>query len=147
MFNLRIWISLSLAVLILFSSSFADTEKISISIVQKLKTTDTPKPISWVVIPDGSGRSLLVLQGGKVLIIPSDQSGEKINSFLELSPDDMIVKDFEEGLLGLVFHPNYERNGLFYLYHTLQNPKRSVLVEKRIRIKKHSHWIKAIREH
>ena len=89
-----------------------------------------------MVIPDGSGRSLLVLQGGKVLIIPSDQSGEKINSFLELSPDDMIVKDFEEGLLGLVFHPNYERNGLFYLYHTLQNPKRSVLVEKRIKNQK-----------
>ena len=126
MFNLRTLVSISLLFLVLFSSSFADTEKISISIVQKLEDSDTPKPISWVVIPDGSGRSLLVLQGGKVLIIPSGQSGEKINSFLELSAEDMIVKDFEEGLLGLVFHPKYERNGLFYLYHTLQNPKRSV---------------------
>jgi quinoprotein glucose dehydrogenase len=136
MFNLRSWISISLPILILYSGSLADTEKISISIVQKLEDSETPKPISWVLIPDGSDRSLLVLQGGKVLIIPSDQSGGKINSFLELSAKDMIVKDFEEGLLGLVFHPNYERNGLFYLYHTLQNPKRSVLVEKRIKNQK-----------
>ena len=98
MFNLRSWISISLPILIIYSGSLADTEKISISIVQKLEDSETPKPISWVLIPDGSERSLLVLQGGKVLIIPSDQSGGKINSFLELSAKDMIVKDFEEGL-------------------------------------------------
>ena len=43
------------------------------------------------------------------------------------------MKDFEEGLLGLVFHPKYQSNGLFYLYHTLQSPKRSVLVERRVK--------------
>ena len=48
----------------------------------------------------------------------------------------MIVKDFEEGLLGLVFHPKYRSNGLFYLYHTLQSPKRSVLVERRVKDQK-----------
>lgn len=110
-----------------------ETQKVSISIEQKLQDTETPKPISWVVVPDKSGRSLLVLQGGRVLILPSDLSETDILLFLELSPEEMIVKDFEEGLLGLVFHPQYRSNGLFYLYHTLQEPKRSVLVERRVK--------------
>jgi quinoprotein glucose dehydrogenase len=115
---------------------FAETKKLSIPIQQKLKETETPKPISWVVLPDGSGRSLLVLQGGKVLIVPPEFKGKKIRTFLEISSEEMIVKDFEEGLLGLVFHPQYLSNGLFYLYHTLQEPKRSVLVERRMQDRK-----------
>ncbi len=114
----------------------AEIEKITIPINQQLKEQDTPKPISWIVVPDGSGRSLLVLQGGKVLIIPSNLNENGIKPLLELSSEDMIVKDFEEGLLGLVFHPKYKNNGLFYLYHTLQSPKRSVLVERRIKDQK-----------
>ncbi len=111
----------------------AGAETITISIQQELKKTDTLKPISWVVVPDGSDRSLLVLQGGRILSVPSDRKESRITSFLKLSPDQMIVKDFEEGLLGLVFHPKYRSNGLFYLYHTLQSPKRSVLVERRVK--------------
>ena len=114
----------------------AGTETITISIQQELKKTDTLKPISWVVVPDGSDRSLLVLQGGQVLSVPADRKQSKITSFLKLSPEQMIVKDFEEGLLGLVFHPKYRSNGLFYLYHTLQSPKRSVLVERRVKDQK-----------
>ena len=111
----------------------AQAETVTISIQQELKETETPKPISWVVLPDGSGRSLLVLQGGQVLIVPADRKKSKVTSFLKLSSDQMIMKDFEEGLLGLVFHPKYQSNGLFYLYHTLQSPKRSVLVERRVK--------------
>ena len=128
-----------LAVLLFFLFQlgvFAETKKLSIPIQQKLKETETPKPISWVVVPDGSGRSLLVLQGGQVLMVPSESKGKKISTFLELSSEEMIVKDFEEGLLGLVFHPQYLSNGLFYLYHTLQEPKRSVLVERRMKDRK-----------
>ena len=115
---------------------FAETKKLPIPIHQKLKETETPKPISWVVVPDGSGRSLLVLQGGQVLMVASEFKGKKISTFLELSSEEMIVKDFEEGLLGLVFHPQYRSNGLFYLFHTLQEPKRSVLVERRMKDRK-----------
>lgn len=128
-----------LAVLLFFLFQlgvFAETKKLSIPIQQKLKETETPKPISWVVVPDGSGRSLLVLQGGQVLMVASESKGKKISTFLELSSEEMIVKDFEEGLLGLVFHPQYLSNGLFYLYHTLQEPKRSVLVERRMKDRK-----------
>ncbi|MDA0725691.1 MAG: PQQ-dependent sugar dehydrogenase [Verrucomicrobia bacterium] len=92
----------------------------------------TPKPISIVVMPDGSGKELLVLQGGKVLTLPKDRSSGKAEVFLDLSGSNMIDKAFEEGLLGLVFHPDFKKNKKFYLYHTLQNPKRSRLVERRM---------------
>jgi glucose/arabinose dehydrogenase len=92
----------------------------------------TPKPISIVVMPDGSGKELLVLQGGKVLTLPKDRSSGKLEVFLDLSGTGMIEKAFEEGLLGLVFHPKFKKNKKFYLYHTLQNPKRSRLVERRM---------------
>jgi glucose/arabinose dehydrogenase len=93
---------------------------------------ETPKPINIVVMPDGSGKELLVLQGGKVLILPKDRPIGKADVFLDISDKNMIEKAFEEGLLGLVFHPKFKKNKKFYLYHTLQNPKRSRLVERRM---------------
>ena len=63
----------------------------------------------------GRGVHSFVLQGGKVLIIPSNLDENGIKPLLELSSENMIVKDFEEGLLGLVFHPKYKSNGLFLL--------------------------------
>ena len=91
-----------------------------------------PTPISLVVMPDGSGQELLVLQGGKILALPKDRSSSKAEVFLDISGMNMIEKAFEEGLLGLVFHPNFKKNRKFYLYYTLQNPKRSRLVERRM---------------
>ena len=55
----------------------AEIETVIISIQEELKESNTTKPISWVVVPDGSGRSLLVLQGGQVLIVPADLKGIK----------------------------------------------------------------------
>ena len=73
-----------------------------------------------------------MLQGGKILALPKDRSSSKSEVFLDISGMNMIEKAFEEGLLGLVFHPNFKKNRKFYLYHTLQNPKRSRLVERRM---------------
>ena len=108
------------------------TEEIRIPLKLRLENLDTSKPISMVSIPDHSNRSLLVLQGGKVLMLTEDFEPHKVEIFLELSGEAMIDNAFEEGLLGLVFHPNFIDNHLFYLYHTLQNPKRSVLVERKV---------------
>ena len=46
---------------------------------------NTPKPINLVVVPDGSGQELLVLQGGKILALPNDRSSGKAEVFLDIS--------------------------------------------------------------
>jgi quinoprotein glucose dehydrogenase len=40
-----------------------------------------------------------------------------------------VEKDFEEGLLGLAFHPKFADNGKFYVSYSAQGPKRLVLSE------------------
>ena len=103
----------------------------SYQLIRVFPGISTPKPISVVVHP-GDKSELLVLQGGKILRLPKDRSSSEAETFLDLSGRNMIAKAFEEGLLGLVFHPEFKKNGKFYLYHTLQAPKRSRLVERRI---------------
>ena len=114
----------------------AQPEGLSIEMKKVFGELETPKPISLVTIPDGSGRSLLVLQGGRVILLSSGFEKGETTTFLDIPPELMIDNNFEEGLLGLVFHPKYNQNGLFYIYHTLQNPKRSVLFERRVRNRK-----------
>ena len=104
----------------------------ALELVRVYSKIATPKPISVVVPPDDSNRQFLVLQGGKILVLPEDRTAGKAEVFLDLSGRNMIQKAFEEGLLGLVFHPKFKKNGKFYLYHTLQDPKRSLLVERRM---------------
>ncbi|KAA3642971.1 MAG: glucose dehydrogenase [Chloroflexi bacterium] len=76
---------------------------------------DYDKPIDLQHPGDGSGRIFIVEQVGRINII---QFGEKLNTpFLDITGR---VNDggFEQGLLGLAFHPNYADNGYFYVNYT-----------------------------
>ena len=118
--------------LVLFVSCFplhATPEAIRIPVKKILSKVDTPKPVMFLPVPDGSGRTLLVLQGGKILLLSQTLQS---STFLDMTAEKMIENSFEEGLLGLVFHPKYPQDKRFFIYHTLQNPKRSILVEQRV---------------
>ena len=87
-------------------------------------------PVAGVTHPDGSGRIFLVEQGGVIRILPADRSSsDEAPVFLDISGRDMIAHTFEEGLLGLVFHPDFKSNRKFYIYYTHQHPKRTILSE------------------
>lgn len=86
-------------------------------------------PISITIPPDGSERLFLVQQFGKITILPKDRNSDAETTFLDLTDRPLIQQQFEEGLLGLAFHPDYAKNRKFYLYYTLQNPKHSVVSE------------------
>ena len=86
-------------------------------------------PTSIAIPPDGSGRLFLVQQFGKITILPQDRNSDLETTFLDFTDRPLIQQQFEEGLLGLAFHPNFAQNRKFYLYYTLQDPKHSVLSE------------------
>ncbi|MFQ3565848.1 MAG: PQQ-dependent sugar dehydrogenase [Aggregatilineales bacterium] len=69
---------------------------------------------------DGSGRLFGVEQTGAIWIL---QDGEVLaEPFIDLSnllPPDVFRGTYtERGLLGLAFHPNYAKNGLFFVHYT-----------------------------
>jgi glucose/arabinose dehydrogenase len=86
------------------------------------------RPLWLEEAPDGSKRLFVVGQDGQVWILPQDRSGNEAKLFLDLL-DRKPHEQFEEGLLGFAFHPQFKTNKKFYVYYTQQNPKRSVISE------------------
>lgn len=63
---------------------------------------------------DGSGRLFVVQQTGQIRIVRDEQVLAR--PFLDIS--DRLVSGGEQGLLGLAFHPQYARNGRFFVNYT-----------------------------
>jgi len=72
--------------------------------------TSPPGDVDRLFIVEQDGR-IKILRGGAVLATPFLDI-----SALTLSPID--GGHNEEGLLGLAFHPDYDSNGWFFIYHT-----------------------------
>lgn len=87
------------------------------------------RPLALVVPPDGTNRRFLVEQTGLIRILPADETAGEAKVFADFTNHMSVEKDFEEGLLGLAFHPKFAENGKFYVYYSAQGPKRSVLSE------------------
>lgn len=88
------------------------------------------RPLWLEELPDESGRFLIVEQDGRVWLVQEGEDGRGAELFMDISDRRPFEKN-EEGLLGLACHPQWEENGLFYVYYTQQNPKRSVISEIR----------------
>ncbi|MDO8751204.1 MAG: PQQ-dependent sugar dehydrogenase [Dehalococcoidia bacterium] len=75
---------------------------------------------------DGTDRLFLVLQPGRILVFPNEENVRAAEVFLDIQAQ---VNDSgnEEGLLGLAFDPEYATTGLFYVYYSAANPRRSVI--------------------
>lgn len=75
-------------------------------------------PVGLVPVPDGTGRLFVLDQIGLVRIL--DANGNLLaEPFLDIR-DRMVTlsQAFDErGLLGLAFHPDYEENGIFFVFY------------------------------
>lgn len=63
---------------------------------------------------DGSGRIFVVEKGGTIALL---ENGRRGTVFLDIR-DRIRSSGYEQGLLGLAFHPNFARNGYFYVNYT-----------------------------
>ncbi len=76
------------------------------------------RPTYLATLPDGSDRLFVLEQSGDIRII---QKGQVLaGPFLDIH-DRVGMNGNEQGLLGMVFHPQYAQNGYFYLDYTDQN--------------------------
>lgn len=105
-----------------------------VALVRAFPNVTVDKPVAVVIPPDGTNRLFLVQQRGQVLILPKDEASAEAKVFLDLSGTGMEAADgkFEEGLVGLAFHPKYKENGKFYVAHSAQDMKRTVYAEYKV---------------
>ena len=88
--------------------------------------TDTGKavelrPIVLTHAGDGSNRIFVATQHGVIHVFPNDPKAEKTQVFLDIQKQvTYFDKQNEEGLLGLAFHPQYKKNGEFFVFYTLK---------------------------
>lgn len=83
---------------------------------------------------DDTNRVFVAAQKGQVLVFPNDQNVEETSVFLDITSKVVYAdKQNEEGLLGLAFHPQYKKNGEFFLYYTTTDaPQTSVISRFRV---------------
>ena len=75
---------------------------------------------------DGTNLLFLALQPGRIMVFRNDQSVTSASLFLDIT-ERVNDRGNEEGLLGLAFDPDYQRNGYLYLYYSASSPRRSVV--------------------
>jgi glucose/arabinose dehydrogenase len=93
------------------------------------------RPIVLTHAGDGTNRVFVATQHGVIHVFPNDQKATRTQIFLDIqervSYDD---NQNEEGFLGMTFHPNFKKNGEFYVFYTLRKPKlTNVLSRFRVR--------------
>lgn len=91
-----------------------------------------PRPLVVTGAGDGSNRMFIAAQWGVIFVIPNDPSAEEMAIFLDIRDQVQFdLKENEEGLLGLAFHPKFKENGEFFVYYTAiatpENPHHSVI--------------------
>lgn len=92
------------------------------------------RPIVLTHAGDGSNRVFVATQRGVIHVFPNDQEATQTKVFLDIHErvfyDD---NENEQGFLGLVFHPNYKKNGEFFVFYTRKKNK-AINVLSRFRV-------------
>ncbi|MGH2698687.1 MAG: PQQ-dependent sugar dehydrogenase [Actinomycetota bacterium] len=89
-----------------------DPERVNLELEPVAEGLDAPLGVTHA--GDGSERLFVVEQTGRVKILSDGEVLEE--PFLDVG--EAIVAGGEQGLLGLAFHPEYERNGRFFINYT-----------------------------
>jgi glucose/arabinose dehydrogenase len=77
------------------------------------------RPITLTHANDDSNRIFVATQRGAIHVFENSPSASQTKLFLDItSKVHDWRKDNEEGMLGLAFHPNYKKNGQFFVSYT-----------------------------
>src|SRR5262245_645343 len=79
------------------------------------------------VVFDPVGRMFVVEQHGRIRLVKSGQLDDK-PYFLDIQKN--VIDQGECGLLGMAFHPDFAKNGLFYVNYTTKKPRLRTIVSE-----------------
>ena len=90
------------------------------------------RPVQAVFAPGDDSRMFVLEQPGRVVVLdPSARDAKEAATFLDIRPG-VNSRGNEEGLLSMAFHPDYAKNGHFFLYYTArsQDGKRTSVLSR-----------------
>jgi glucose/arabinose dehydrogenase len=82
------------------------------------------RPVLLTNAGDGSNRVFVATEQGVVHVFANDPKATKTSVFLDVQ--DRVKyndRENEEGFLGLAFHPDFKKNGEFFTFYTLKQPR------------------------
>jgi glucose/arabinose dehydrogenase len=89
------------------------------------------RPVFLTHADDGTNRNFVTIQQGIVHVFPNDPKADKTKVFLDIH-DKVNYSDNEneQGMLGLAFHPNYKKNGEFFVFYTVKKPRLTNVISR-----------------
>src|SRR5690606_28711095 len=96
--------------------------------LQPLVEDDFSKPVFLTASPDQTNRLFVVEQNGRIVILTPGQRNPAL--FLDIA--EKLSTGGERGLLGLAFHPQYSRNGRFFVNYTRAQDGATVIAEYQV---------------
>jgi glucose/arabinose dehydrogenase len=102
-----------------------------IALQQAFPNISFVNPVDFQHPGDGTNRLFVVEQRGIIHVFENKHDVDQKSVFLDIQErvDD---SGMEEGLLGLAFHPDFEKNRYFYVNYTSTNPDRSRISRFRV---------------
>jgi glucose/arabinose dehydrogenase len=82
------------------------------------------QPVDLQNADNGNGRLFVVEQAGRILIFANTDTVQSAEVFLDIRSQASDL-GFEEGLLGLAFHPSFAANGHYFVYYSISGPRRT----------------------
>ncbi len=83
------------------------------------------QPVELTSPNDNTDRVFVIAQKGVIHVFANNADVEKAGVFLDITPK--VESGGEKGLLGLAFHPDFTRNGFFYVNYTKGNPLETII--------------------
>lgn len=81
----------------------------------------------WIgALPDGSGRMVVVEQDGVIRAFANQPEASSSSVLLDWR-SRTYRRHNEEGLLGLAFHPEFQKNRTLFIHYSADNPRRGVV--------------------
>ncbi|MEQ8856791.1 PQQ-dependent sugar dehydrogenase [Gimesia sp.] len=115
-----------------------DTSPAPVKLVKVFPYLQIDRPIVITHAGDGTDRLFIASQKGKIYIVPNtpeDEDLEEGKLFLDIS--DRVIyldKKNEMGLLGMAFHPDFKKNGEFFVYYSSPETPNATSVISRFRV-------------
>lgn len=100
----------------------------SIRAVRAFPNLKIPLPVVLTHAGDGTNRVFVGSQRGLVHVFAHDETVTETQIFLDI--ESQVTCHGEEGLLGLAFHPNYRRNGEFFVYYSQAGDSHASIISR-----------------